>query len=179
MPENTDRAIRNTTDRADRSGLDAGQDQDQALAMIPGNPFTRENAASMARKAAIARVANAKRLADAANALDIIREDQRTRLAKAEAAADKSPERVRKVLERATASVDGLFQRLAEEIGADDIDAGKVQKLTEAVARMSELERVLSMRPAPAPLRSKPSKSRSDSATPLDPVAIAGEEPVQ
>lgn len=138
--------------------------------MIPGNRFTSENAASMAVKAAAARKANAERLAQAANALDIIRTDQRQRLAKAEAEADKSPERVRKVLERATASVDGLFARLAEEIGADDIDAGKVQKLTEAVSRMSELERVLSMRPAPAPLRSKPAKSRTESATPLEPI---------
>jgi len=138
---------------------------------VPVYRFTSENARENAMKAASSRKANAERLAQAANALDIIREDQRARLARAEAAADTSPERVKRVLERTTASVDGLFQRLAEEVGADELDAGKIDKLTSAVARMAELERVLSMRPAPAPLRSKPPKSRTDAAAPLDPVA--------
>ena len=142
---------------------------------VPVYRFTSQNARENAMKAAAARKANAERLAQAANALDIIREDQRARLARAEAAADTSPERVRRVLERTTASVDGLFARLAEEVGADELDAGKIDKLTSAVARMAELERILSMRPAPAPLRSKPAKSRTDAATPLEPIA----DPVQ
>lgn len=132
--------------------------------------FTKENAAIHAAKARLKRKENAERLAKAAEAFDLMRSEQREKIAKAEAIAEASPERVQRVLQRTTASVDGLFGRLQEEISMDELDAGKVDKLTSAVARMAELERVLSMRPAPAPLRSKPTKSRSDSATPLEPI---------
>lgn len=132
--------------------------------------ITKQNAAELARRSAIARKQNRIDLLKAASALDLIREEHRKSIAEAE----QSPEHVKLSLLRTREAVGELFGRLKDEISADELDAGKVDKLTSAVARMAELERVLSMRPAPAPLRSKPSKSRSDSATPLDPVATAG-----
>ena len=124
----------------------------------------------MGRLSAIARAQQKRELQAAADVLAVLKQER------AKAEPDQSPDHVKLSLNRTRSSIETLFDRLSAELGVDgsELDANRVDKLCSAVARMAELERVLSMRPAPAPLRSKPSKSRSDSATPLDPVATAG-----
>lgn len=149
--------------------LEQSRAQAQAQA-VAKHQFTKQNASEMGRLSGIARAEQKRELQEAASVLKMLKQEQTRK------EPDQSPEHVKLTLNRTRTSIETLFDRLSASLSEEEeLDAGKVDKLCAAVARMAELERVLSMRPAPAPLRSKPVKSRSDSAAPLEPIA----EPTQ
>lgn len=129
-----------------------------------GIPFTSETARINALKSVEAR---AKRKAELEEAGDILKQ---LRLERRQATAQAAPGWLDDTMSGVREQVDRMMAMMA-----GSSEAGELDKLATAIQRMVELERVTTMRPAPAPLRSKPSKSRTESATPLEPIA----EPAQ
>lgn len=110
--------------------------------------FTKENAAEMARRSALARETLKARAADPTNEPHEADEFRRMRLS------------------RVRAQLNALDKAMADELAKDKLDASKLDRLASAAIRLNEQERQLSNRSLPPTLKANAVAARARRSVP-------------
>lgn len=132
-----------------------------------GIPFTKETAREYGLKSARVRAERQRKLEDEASALRQIQEHRR--LTELEAV----PGWLRVVVERVRSVADGVLGRMEKTATeGDKMDAAELDKLASALDKLLTIERVTTMRPAPAPVRAKSQRPRTSLESLPDPTPI-------